>query len=367
MKRLNNRGMALSGMLYTILVLFLALLFGILALVSSGRFTLDKLKKEVYSAINGDSAQLVTYASEGKTVITISSPVKIGKYFIADSLSYIDEDNITYTEVEPVTKLVIEYEPPKNGIYVIYTLDIQGRKNKFTFTVENVFHIYDNGEPVYFNPEYYEACTEEEYQEDLLDYSSTGKPNGQKNGCMKWYVFNDDGDMDVDMILDHNVVQRAYYNSAEDKNTASTILSQIPSEWDEELNARLLSKDDLKGILGMDDIPNDIIYLASKTTTQASSVDYGWLNDNLANCSVSNCNNQDNSIFNFAGSSKTSAGYYIGIVSTSNNYHVRTINTDQSINRERAKNSNTQTGLRPVITVNRMALQDFFEFYDDIE
>ena len=357
MKRLDNRGMALSGMLYTILVLFLALLFGILTLVSSGRFTLDKLKKEVYSTINGESAQLVTYTEDTKTILTINSPVKIGKYFIAKSTDYVDEDTITYTEVEPVTKLVIEYEPEKNGTYVIYTLDAQGRKSKFTFAVENIIIMYKNGDSVYFDPEYYEACSEASYNEDLLDYSSAGNPNGQKTGCMKWYVFNDDGGSEVNMILDHNVVQRAYYNDAEDKNTASTILSQIPSDWDSDLNARLLSKDDLKGILGMDDIPNDIIYLASKSTTQASSVDYGWLNDNLANCSSSNCNHQDNSIFSFAGSSKTSAGYYIGFVSTSNNYHVRTINTDQSINRERAKNSNTQTGLRPVITVDRRALE----------
>lgn len=50
---MNKKGMALSTILYTLLVLFLSLLFGILGLVNSARITLNKLKKEVINNLNG--------------------------------------------------------------------------------------------------------------------------------------------------------------------------------------------------------------------------------------------------------------------------------------------------------------------------
>ena len=44
--------MALSSILYTLLVLFLALLFGILGIISSGNFTLNKLKNDIITKLD---------------------------------------------------------------------------------------------------------------------------------------------------------------------------------------------------------------------------------------------------------------------------------------------------------------------------
>ena len=44
--KLNQKGLAISGILYSILVLFLILLFSILALLASSKYTFDKLKKQ---------------------------------------------------------------------------------------------------------------------------------------------------------------------------------------------------------------------------------------------------------------------------------------------------------------------------------
>jgi hypothetical protein len=49
---LNNKGMALSSILYTLLVLFLALLFGILGIIPSGNFTLNKLKNDIITKLD---------------------------------------------------------------------------------------------------------------------------------------------------------------------------------------------------------------------------------------------------------------------------------------------------------------------------
>ncbi len=58
MKRLfkNEKGMAISGILYSILILFLVLVFGILALLSSTRYTFEKVKKDVLDDLNATSS-----------------------------------------------------------------------------------------------------------------------------------------------------------------------------------------------------------------------------------------------------------------------------------------------------------------------
>jgi hypothetical protein len=41
--KLNNKGMAISGILYSVLVLFIVLVFGILSLLASTKFSFDRL------------------------------------------------------------------------------------------------------------------------------------------------------------------------------------------------------------------------------------------------------------------------------------------------------------------------------------
>lgn len=53
MKALNNKGIAISGILYTLLVLFVALIFGILGLVSSSKITYDNFKIKLNNRLNG--------------------------------------------------------------------------------------------------------------------------------------------------------------------------------------------------------------------------------------------------------------------------------------------------------------------------
>ena len=50
--KLNQKGLAISGILYSILVLFLILLFSILALLASSKYTFDKLKNDVIDKLS---------------------------------------------------------------------------------------------------------------------------------------------------------------------------------------------------------------------------------------------------------------------------------------------------------------------------
>lgn len=53
MMRLNNRGFAISSVLYITLVLFLILIVSLLAMMSSRKNILDKMRKDAYNSING--------------------------------------------------------------------------------------------------------------------------------------------------------------------------------------------------------------------------------------------------------------------------------------------------------------------------
>ena len=60
MKKINNKGMAISGILYSILVLFIVLLFGILVILASSKNTFDKIKNNVSEKLDGNKNNDVT-------------------------------------------------------------------------------------------------------------------------------------------------------------------------------------------------------------------------------------------------------------------------------------------------------------------
>ncbi|MDD2435237.1 MAG: hypothetical protein PHO63_03180 [Bacilli bacterium] len=55
MVKLNNKGFAVSGIIYSILILFVVLLLGILSVLASNKFLLDKTKNDLMSKLNGET------------------------------------------------------------------------------------------------------------------------------------------------------------------------------------------------------------------------------------------------------------------------------------------------------------------------
>lgn len=53
MVRLNNRGFAISSVLYMALLLFLILIVSLLAMMGSRKNILDKMRRDAYNSING--------------------------------------------------------------------------------------------------------------------------------------------------------------------------------------------------------------------------------------------------------------------------------------------------------------------------
>ena len=53
---MNKKGFAVSGIIYSLLILFLLLLFGILSIMGARKMILDKLKNEVMEELNGENS-----------------------------------------------------------------------------------------------------------------------------------------------------------------------------------------------------------------------------------------------------------------------------------------------------------------------
>ena len=52
--KLNNKGFAISSVMFSLLILAISLMFGILAILVSRKMTLDKIKDNVRKTVNGD-------------------------------------------------------------------------------------------------------------------------------------------------------------------------------------------------------------------------------------------------------------------------------------------------------------------------
>lgn len=96
--KLNNRGIAMSSIIYSILILFLFLIIGTLSILASRKLTLDKIKNEVLEEL-GALEQPITQTNVASTTL------------IFDSF----EDNTSTKE------LVIDFKDEYN--YDIYSID----------------------------------------------------------------------------------------------------------------------------------------------------------------------------------------------------------------------------------------------------
>ncbi len=191
--------------------------------------------------------------------------------------------------------------------------------------------LYKNGEVVYFNVTTGEKCLSSNYTE-------TQSNTGAKEGCMKFYAFNDDGKDTVNLILDHNTTATVAWNSS-GKNASGPkeVLNQLKTDTDgwqgtitpsnytmdqtgETSNAkytidysgykaRLITAQEIATITdysGWDEKVaenSSSYYLESKTGSQSDTCkegnttgcSYGWLYDRTkTNCTTYGClNNSD--------------------------------------------------------------------------
>ena len=264
--------------------------------------------------------------------------------------------------------------------------------------------IYKNGEIVYFNVTTGNVCTSS-------DYVETQSNTGVKEGCMKFYAFNDDGGDTVNLILDHNTtatvawVSKADYVAAggtesdygsygkNDKgpitllaqlktDTSSWVGTETPSNYTMDqtgetsnakytidysgYKARLITAQEIATITdysGWDEkvaANSSYYYFDSKTSTASttckkgntSGCQYGWLYDRTSkNCRTDGClNNSDQTILGYWTASSCAANSYLAWFVIYHGY-VNNLNVISS----------GYYGVRPVITIlkSKLVVKDY--------
>ena len=199
---------------------------------------------------------------------------------------------------------------------------------------------YENGEIVYYNPETKKKC------------EKANSTTGTKSGCMKWYVFNDDGEnAAVNVILDHNTTTNVAWRSTK------TTLENDTSNWKSDLNPRLITANDvakITGNTGWDASKGEQsrFFLDSNNQTQTASSTkkskYDWLFDYTNDCARFGCNTQDSSTDGYWTSTPYMTSSY-----GSNSGYAWVVNYSGSLEDTHVDDSGRNYGIRPVITISK--------------
>ena len=167
---------------------------------------------------------------------------------------------------------------------------------------------FENGTAVYYNPKTGKKCD---------DYTEVNSTNETKNGCMKWYVFNDKkGNATVNVILDHNTTARVAYNSTGNNSEMKEVkiaLEKDTKDWKN--TARLITANEIAKITentGFDVTQTGQSWFCldtnqKDTTNWCSKAQgtskYAWLFDYTSVCTDYGCNISDSSNYGYWTSS----------------------------------------------------------------
>ena len=193
-----------------------------------------------------------------------------------------------------------------------------------------------------------------------------------KTGCMKWYIFNDDGD-NYTMILDHNTTARIKWNddnknvSYEESNLYAVVEDlKITSGWIVE--PRIISAEEINTITGKTDFDStnadSWYYLDTLTKTKGTFSDsvrskYDWLYNNLNLCKTDStdwgCTIEDKNSYTGYGTTGNGAtwGYWTSTTIGTADSGSNVCNVDRFGNLFINSANSTYHGIRPVITISK--------------
>ena len=277
----------------------------------------------------------------------------VEKYIVSSELEDKSIKDGTYSVEELNKKISVKGSTPDNGNIEIknssvksYDIGIDG------YVVSNgevkkvsTTKSFKNGTAVYYNPVSGEKCKS----------SEAVSTTGIKNGCMKWYVFNDkEGNATVNVILDHNTTANVAWNSTGSNSEMKEVkikLEEDTKDW--ENTARLITANEVAKITGytgwnankenqpwfcLDTNQSDTTNWCSKA--QGTSK-YTWLFDYTKECTNHGCNTSDSSTY----------GYWTSTPNKGNSTHAWFVNRFGIL--DRLCVTNTERGVRPVITISK--------------
>ena len=419
----NNKGFTLIELLAVIVILAVIALIAvpvILSLVDKSRRKAAEESAILYVDTienmlmlnNVENTDGKTYKVKGRTVVDENDKVVLNLEIKGD---------VPYNGVENVIKInsgfIEEANLRFNSYYVHYEMDMETKKFK-TCTSQKGFLDKCDGtgevkpsEPetpeigsgatiemaedktylatVYLDPtDTSKKCTEEEAEANVNEY---GTPTTITSGCMKWYVYKDDG-TNYTMILDHNTSGGVAWNSTSKTWTENPPMKEVKEQLDKDIEnwvksiketARLIRADEVAEITGANRedtlkwnsskpylyksitrVPNVDTHISeyfldgkgstysewqTPVATTPGSSSYAWLYDYTTDCD--GCNIEDNNPY-YPGNHPIS-GYWTSFSFIGNNpsnpFAIVVLNQGKIL--DRTINTTDFYGIRPVITI----------------
>ena len=212
-------------------------------------------------------------------------------------------------------------------------------------TLSPSYDTVTEGSAVYFNPNVGKVCNN--YSEE------SQSKTGVYDGCLKWYVYRDNGDGTMDMILDHNAIGVVAYNSDGDNTTQKEILESlntISSKWDSSVKhtIRLISADEIAKTTKIDfnsaeakQEQDDYYYFNNSSNA--------WLFNYTKGCITNNCSIEPLT---------NEVGYWTSTRVTGTTGKVWAVDNKGRLTNGLVRNETNNWGVRPVITVNAETLRE---------
>ena len=149
--KLNNKGFAITGILYTVLILFLLILSSLLLMLTTRINRLIKLTDNINKEVENSQVIGVDVYTSDNNENKMSNPIVQGEYFITNykgKYEFIINDNnsnICYSYLPENTLLSInngnlQYKLPsigEDGSYVIDTSNLNNLENLIIFNCQN--------------------------------------------------------------------------------------------------------------------------------------------------------------------------------------------------------------------------------------
>ncbi len=137
--RLNNKGFAISSMMYSILLLFLMLVLGVFAMLGSRKVILDKVKGEVITELTQNKTYVFTFEHQN-ILLANTSKVSNFNFTLLDGVKIVDQNGNTVEEVTIDVNSEPAFDSTVNGTYKIsYTATHQG----YLIEAERIIEVVD--------------------------------------------------------------------------------------------------------------------------------------------------------------------------------------------------------------------------------
>lgn len=212
-------------------------------------------------------------------------------------------------------------------------------------------------------------CTKELSDKNL---NANNTPTGIDTGCMKWYVYDDDGTY-YKMISDHNVITTVAWNSS--VNVSYEVeFNKLKNKW--EVTPDIISVYEIAKIAGADttfgfgtdpskthlfQINGNDNEMQSYNSNPADIKDYAWLTDYTYNCRIMGCNKDDSNSYEYYDTQREfNKKAYINGYWTKNSYNDNQnwwVNASYSRVEFLLKIDDYHAGIRPVIKIKKSLLK----------